>query len=223
MGDLIVIEGLDGCGKSTQLDMLKEKFPAARFISFPRYDTNSGKLIKQYLSGEFYEKDKKAGAYSASIMYAADRYAGFKTEWENDYCSDKLIISARYVSSNAIYQTAKLDRCDWDSYLSWLFDLEYEKLKLPRPSKTIFLDMPAEISQKLLSHRYGGDESKKDIHEKDTAFLSVCREAAAFAGEKDGWVRVSCAEGKEPLSPEVINKKLVGIINEVCRGNSGKV
>ena len=218
MGKLIVIEGLDGCGKSTQLEMLGEKLPDARFISFPRYDTNSGRLIKQYLNGEFRENDKTAGAYSASIMYAADRYAAYKTEWENDYLSGKLIVSARYVSSNAIYQMAKLDRSEWDAYLSWLSDLEYKKMKLPEPSKTIFLDMPNEISQKLLSQRYSGDETKKDIHERDTAFLSVCREAAVFAGDRCGWETVACSENGLPLPPGAVNERLVQIIEKICRG-----
>ncbi|MBS7397403.1 MAG: deoxynucleoside kinase, partial [Ruminiclostridium sp.] len=151
-GKLFVIEGLDGCGKSTQLEMLKSKTgDNTRFISFPNYDSASGEIIKDYLSGRFAEENGKAGAYTASSFYAVDRYISYKTDWEKDYQAGKTIIAARYTSSNAIYQMTKLDRAQWDEYLSWLEDYEYDKFGIPRPDKVVFLDMPIEVSQKLLS------------------------------------------------------------------------
>ena len=165
MKKLIVIEGLDGCGKSTQLDLLRRKIPDAHFITFPYYNTDSGRIISDYLNGKFDEKDPKISAYSASIMYATDRYTSFRTHWQALYESGSPLISARYVSSNAIYQMTKLSRDEWDEYLGWLCDLEYVKLGMPRPDLTIFLDMPTDVSQKLLLRRYNGDESKKDIHD----------------------------------------------------------
>ena len=158
---LIVIDGLDGCGKSTQLDLLKEKITGAHFITFPYYNTNSGKIVTDYLNGVFNENNPKISAYSASAMYAVDRYTSYKTHWEELYKSGSPVISARYVTSNAIYQMTKLDKSEWDKYLDWLYDFEYGKLGIPKPDKTIFLDMPIEISQKLLSERYDGDENKK--------------------------------------------------------------
>ena len=108
-GKLFVIEGLDGCGKSTQLEMLKSKTDDnTRFISFPNYDSASGEIIKDYLSGRFAEENGKAGAYTASSFYAVDRYISYKTDWEKDYQGGKTIIAARYTSSNAIYQMTKL-------------------------------------------------------------------------------------------------------------------
>lgn len=214
MSKLIVIEGLDGCGKTTQLEMLKEVFTKANFITFPYYNTDSGRIVSDYLSGKFNENDPAVSAYSASAIYAVDRYTSYKTHWQQLYDSDNLLISARYVTSNAIYQMTKLEKSEWDSYLDWLFDFEYHKLGLPEPDRTIFLDMPIEVSQKLMTKRYNGDETKKDIHERDTAFLSACHEAALYTAEKCGWDIVPCSKDGEPREIEEINKDLCRIIKE---------
>ncbi|MCR4780865.1 MAG: deoxynucleoside kinase [Ruminiclostridium sp.] len=213
MKKLIVIEGLDGSGKSTQLELMKSRYDA-HFITFPYYETDSGRMISAYLRGDFNEPDPKVSAYSASIMYAADRYTSFRTHWGPLYESGLPVISARYVSSNAIYQMTKLDRSEWDSYLDWLCDLEYEKLGMPRPDLTIFLDMPGDISQKLLLKRYGGDESKKDIHERDISFQRRCREAALYTAERFGWKRVLCGENGEPFRAETIGSAISALIDE---------
>ena len=211
---LIVIDGLDGCGKSTQFELLKEKFTDAHFITFPYYNTNSGKIVSDYLGGRFPEKNPSVSAYSASAIYAVDRYTSYKTHWQELYNSGSPVISARYTTSNAIYQMTKLDKKDWDGYLDWLYDFEYEKLGLPRPDKTVFLDMPVEISQKLLSARYEGDESKKDIHEQNVEFLKSCREAALYVAERDGWTIIPCSRGDEPRTVEEINADLCRCINQ---------
>lgn len=217
---LIVVEGLDGCGKSTQLELLKENFKNAHFITFPYYNTDSGKIISSYLAGDFHEKDPSISAYSASLMYAVDRYTSYKTHWEALYTSGLPVISARYVTSNAIYQMTKLDRAEWDKYLDWLFDLEYVKLGLPRPDKTIFLDMPVEISQKLLSARYGGDESKKDVHERNVDFLKQCREAARYVGERCGWVIIPCSSGEKPRTVDEIHRDILNEITTITEKNN---
>ena len=215
-GKLIVIEGLDGCGKSTQLELLKNRFcENTRFISFPNYDSASGSIIKDYLGGKFCEENNETGCYTASSFYAIDRYISYKTDWEKDYKGGKNIIAARYTSSNAIYQMTKLDKARWDEFLSWLADYEYNKFSVPVPDKIIFLDMPVEVSQKLLSQRYGGDESKKDIHEKNVSFMKSCREAALYAAEKNDWTVLPCADGDKPLGIDEINRQLIKITEAV--------
>ncbi len=211
---LIVIDGLDGCGKSTQLDLLKEKITGAHFITFPYYNTNSGKIVTDYLNGVFNENNPKISAYSASAMYAVDRYTSYKTHWEELYKSGSPVISARYVTSNAIYQMTKLDKSEWDKYLDWLYDFEYVKLGIPKPVKTIFLDMPIEISQKLLSERYDGDENKKDIHEQNVSFLKACRESALYVANRDYWDIIPCNNGDNPRTIEEINNDLIKIIGK---------
>ncbi len=206
---LIVIEGLDGCGKTTQLDLLKKRLNNANFITFPYYNTNSGKIISEYLSGAYREEDQSVSAYSVSTMYAVDRYTSYKTHWEALYKSGAPLISARYVSSNAIYQMAKLKKDVWEEYLDWLFDLEYKKMGLPTPDMTIFLDMPVEISQKLLSGRYGGDEQKKDLHERNVPFLTACREAAMYVADRCGWSVIRCDRDSLPRPEEDIHNEIV--------------
>lgn len=211
---LIIIDGLDGSGKSTQLDRLKELFPEARFISFPEYDRPSSALVKMYLNGELSADPDGVNAYAASSFYAVDRYASFKQVWEKDYLEGRLIISARYVCSNILHQMPKLPREEWDGFIGWLEDYEYSRLGLPRPDKVIFLDMPTDISQKLLSERYGGNEDKKDIHESSTGYLNRCREAAVYAAGRCGWSIVPCSDGAVPYPVEDITNRLSELIGE---------
>lgn len=206
---LIVIEGLDGGGKTTQLELLKKDHPQFRFITFPNYGSPSGQIVSSYLNGDYNEKDPSVSAYTASCFYAVDRYTSFKTDWEKDYLSGKPIISARYVSSNAIYQMTKLPSHQWEDYMNWLFDTEYNKFGIPRPSATIFLDMPPEVSRQLLLKRNNGDEEKLDIHESDLQFMSACRKAAFYVAEKENWQIIDCAENGSPKLIDDIHKTLV--------------
>lgn len=218
MGKLIVIDGLDGSGKTTQFEIIKEKLSgthSVKAISFPDYDNPSSALVKMYLGGELSKEADGVNAYAASSFYAVDRYASYKMFWEENYKNGDLVLASRYVSSNAIHQMVKLDESEWDSYLKWLSDYEYGKLGLPVPNLVIFLDMPVEISQKLMSERYGGDESKKDIHEANVRYLQACRKSALYAAEKLGWKIVDCSADGEPLTVEEINGKLLQLINEV--------
>ena len=208
MGKLIVIEGLDGSGKSTQLELLPENLKKnnidCRTVSFPAYDSNSSALIKMYLNGEFGTKPDDVNAYAASTFYAVDRFASFKSDWGRFYNDGGTVVAGRYVTSNAVHQTSKLPREQWETFLNWLYDFEYNKIGIPAPDKVIFLDMPVEVSQKLLTCRYLGDDNKKDIHEKDKDYLARCREAAVFTAKHSGWTIVPCSKNGEPRSIEEI-------------------
>lgn len=208
MGKLIVIEGLDGCGKSTQLELLpqnlKKRCIESQSVSFPDYDSDSSALVKMYLNGEFGKKPGDVNAYAASLFYAVDRFASYKTNWGEYYNQNGVIVSGRYTTSNAVHQTSKMDESQWAGFLDWLYDLEYKKVGIPKPDKVIFLDMPVEVSQKLLSGRYKGDETKKDIHESDTAYLDKCRKAAMFTAKYSGWTVIPCAKDCEPRPIEDI-------------------
>lgn len=212
-GKLIVIDGLDGSGKTTQFELLKKHFDKEgldyKAISFPDYNQPSSTLVKMYLSGEFSENADEVNAYAASSFYAVDRYASYKLFWERDYHEGKVIVASRYVSSNAIHQMVKLSEDEWDNYLEWLLDYEYSKMGLPKPCMTIFLDMPVEISQKLLDKRYEGTSSGKDIHEANVAYLLRCRATALYAADKFGWEVIECSDGQKALDVELIHKKLI--------------
>lgn len=208
MGRLLVLEGLDGSGKSTQTERLREALLAAgetvRQIKLPDYDAPSSTLVRQYLAGDFGNDPQAVNAYAASSFYAVDRVASFLLDWKKDYDAGSLILADRYTTSNPIYQMTKLPREEWDDYLTWADDYEFGKLGLPRPDRVIFLDMPVEVSQKMMSRRYEGDEAKKDVHERNVQFLNACREAALYTAERWNWSVVRCWEGDEPRTIDAI-------------------
>ncbi|MBR1762823.1 MAG: deoxynucleoside kinase [Eubacterium sp.] len=218
MGKLIIIEGLDGSGKSTQTVLLEDYLTGRKInfkkIKLPDYESKSSTLVNMYLGGEFGNDANAVNPYAAGAFYAVDRFASFKLKWKNDYDSGTLILADRYATSNSIYQMEKLDRDEWDSYLSWSEDFEYNKIGIPKPDLVIYLDMPIEISQKLMSKRYDGNEEKKDVHEANVEFLKKCRSSALYAADRQGWKVVSCSDGKNPLSIDEIHKKIVEIIDE---------
>lgn len=214
MGKIIVIEGLDGSGKATQTKLLYEKLLAAgkqvRRLEYPDYDNQSSSLVKMYLGGDFGNKPEDVNAYAASAFYAVDRVASYLQFWKRDYPTDTIFLCDRYATSNIIYQMAKVPETERDAFIAWQQDFEYDKLGLPRPDAVLYLDVEPEVSQKLMEKRYGGDNSKKDLHESNLKFLLSCRESALYAAEKCGWKKINCcADGRikpiEQIEKEIEN------------------
>lgn len=218
MAKLIIIEGLDGCGKSTQTALLKDFFEKSsisyRAIKLPDYESPSSTLVRMYLNGDFGGNAGDVNAYAAGAFYAVDRYASFKLDWEKDYNDKDVILADRYATSNSIYQMEKIDEKEWDAYLDWSADFEYEKIGIPRPDAVIFLDMPVEISQKLMTARYNGDEGKKDVHECNVDFLHRCRKSALYAAKKQNWHVVPCSEGDFTRKIEEIQNDIETIVKK---------
>ena len=218
MGKLIVIEGLDGSGKATQTRKLYEYMKALgktiRQVSFPDYDSPSSSLVKMYLDGQFGSKPDDVNGYAAATFYAVDRYASYKKDWGEDYKNGAIILCDRYVTSNAIYQMTKVDSAERESYLEWLDDLEYNRLGVPKPDIVIYLDVPTKVSQTLMSKRYEGDESKKDLHERNLGYLADCRDSAVYSSDKLGWSVISCTENGEMRSIEDIFGDIISVISE---------
>ena len=217
MGKLIVLEGLDGSGKSTQLSLLENTLSNMGYIfktvSFPEYTLPSCEPVKMYLAGEFGKNPSDVNAYAASLFYAVDRFASFKKSWCDFYNNGGLILAGRYTTSNAVHQASKLPENEWEEFLNWLYDFEDNKIGIPKLDKVIFLDIPIDESQKLLSSRYEGDESKKDIHEKDVNYLNHCHKAADFAVKQFGWDKIECYENgvmrsRESIADEILSKVL---------------
>ncbi len=221
MGKLIVIEGLDGSGKTTQVELLPQKLKEmgidAKLISFPDYKDPSSTLVRMYLGGEFGDKPDSVNAYAASLFYAVDRYASYKRYWSDFYDDGGVVVCGRYVESNAYHQMAKLPESEWENYLGWLYETEYGKTAIPKPDLVIFLDMPTEVSSALMTSRYKGDETKRDIHEKDRAYLEACRKAAKYAADKCGWTVISCADGKNPRTIEDISEEILCAVKNVIK------
>lgn len=218
MGKIVVIEGLDASGKDTQSKFLQERLENEGYETFkldlPYYSDPSSTLVKMYLGGELGDKPSDVNAYAASTFYAVDRYASFKKHWQKEYESDKIIVANRYTTSNASHQMTKLSEDEWDNYLEWLFEFEYKKMGIPEPDCVIFLDMPVEISQKLLMKRYQGDSGKKDVHERDVEYLRACHKAAAYASKKLSWNVILCGENMEPFSFEYISQKVYDCVKK---------
>ena len=223
MGKMVVIEGLDGSGKATQAELLsgylREKGCKVYNLDLPFYSDSSSTLVKMYLGGELGDKPSDVNAYAASTFYAVDRYASFKKHWEKEYNSEKITVANRYTTSNAAHQMTKLPANEWDTYLEWLFEFEYRKIGVPEPDCVIYLDMPVDISQKLLLKRYSGDEKKKDVHERDVEYLVSCHKAAVYAAEKLGWNVIKCGENGEPFTVEYISEKVCDTVERMLFAN----
>ncbi|MCH5301035.1 MAG: dTMP kinase [Ruminococcus sp.] len=207
-GNLIVIEGLDGSGKATQTkkinSYLTENNKPVLQVTFPDYDSPASSLVKMYLGGELGDNPNDVNAYAASSFYAVDRVASYLQNWKKDYENGTTILCDRYATSNIIYQMSKFPMEKWDNFIDWQYDFEYNKLGLPVPNKVIYLDVEPEVSQMLMLKRYNGDESKKDIHEKNLNFLLTCRKSALYAAKKLNWTVISCTKNGEMRSVEEI-------------------
>ena len=214
MGKLIVIEGLDGSGKSTQAPILAEALrkrgKEVREVSFPDYQSESSALVRMYLGGEFGTRPGDVNAYAASAFYAVDRFASYKKEWKDFYeKEDSVVVATRYTSANEIHQLAKLERDSWEDFILWAEDFEFHKMGIPRPDMVLYLNMRYDIALSLVTGRSESTGQKKDIHELDTAYMARCHEAAAYASEKLGWKNIVCYENDAPLSLDEISAKIL--------------
>lgn len=218
-GKIIVLDGLDGVGKNTQstrlLHQIKQHTDRVRLLSYPDYDSPSSALVKLYLQGAFAPSPDEVSPYAASSFYAVDRYASYHQHWKADYEAGYILLMNRYTSSNAIHQMGKLPSAEWDAFLTWLDDYEHEKLGLPRPDLVLFLDMLRPVADRLLLTRYAGDETKKDIHERDTAYLERCTVAASYAATAGAFRCIPCCEGDSLLPVDVIADRILQQTREV--------
>ena len=218
MGKLIVIEGSDGSGKATQTRKLYERLRDlevnVRRVSFPNYDSESSALITMYLRGDFGGSAEAVNPYAAATFYAVDRFAGYE-EWKDFYKQGGLVLSDRYVGSNMAYQAAKIKkRSERTKFLTWLYDLEYERFKLPRPDLTIFLDMPPAISAILRKER-----GREDIHENDAEYMTKTYNAYKEIAQKFDWKVVNCADKNFARSTMDIHENILALVEELLISN----
>ena len=212
-GRLIVFEGTDGSGKSTQFARLcarlDERGHSYQKLVFPQYDQPSSALIRMYLSGEFGSHPTDVNPYAASAFYAVDRYASFKRVWGNYYENGGLVLTDRYTTSNAVHQAVKCTSGDRRDFLRWLDDFEHNKMGLPRPDLVLYLDMPTAQAVQLLRSREASTHTSADIHELDTGYLAACRDCALQAAGLLGWKVVPCVDSAGRLrSIEAIHQEI---------------
>lgn len=228
-GKFIVLEGIDGSGKSTQAKLLakalKKEGYKIYFIDFPQHGQKSAGLVDEYLTGK-YGSAKEVSPYQASVFYACDRYdASFKIrDWlRRGY----IVIADRYIGSNIGHQGGKIENTrERRKYLKWLYNLEYGIFKIPKPDINFILKLEPKLAQNLsqkvfdkekLAKKRGYLGHKKDIHERDLRHLENAYGAYLFVAKeypKDFKI-IDCIENKKLLSPDVIHKKILKMTKAV--------
>lgn len=211
-GKLIVFEGTDGSGKATQSRLLCERLTregvAYKNIDFPRYGKPSAAMVQEYLDGKLGRHPGDVNAYAASLMFSMDRYASYKQDWGAFYESGGLVIADRYTTSNAVHQASKLPDGEREKFLDWLFGFEYGLLGLPEPSLVFYLDVPTEVTERLMRERERATHTAADIHEADDAYLRECRENARGVAARCGWQRVDCTRDGRMRGIEDIHEEV---------------
>ena len=220
---LIVIEGLDGAGKSTQIDRLSDYLVAngynCRRHHFPRTDSVVyGDLIARFLRGELGELNQ-VNPYLVALIYAGDRM-DFRPTLEKWLTDGDMVVLDRYVYSNIAYQCAKISEKEERKALrEWILHLEFEHNRLPKPDMHIFLDVPFAFTRKKLSDNRKGDErqylrGKKDIHEADLDFQEAVRQEYLSMSDYDDFVKIDCCDGQEILSVDHIFTQILNVLND---------
>ncbi len=222
MGKLIVFEGTDGAGKSTQLELLTRRLNkrgiAFHRLRFPRYEEPSSALIRMYLGGEFGVRPGDVNAYAASAFYAVDRYASWAKDWKRPYEAGELFFADRYTTSNAVHQGSKLPEGEREAFFQWLDDFEFCRLGLPRPDLVLLLDLPVELSLELMSRRAEERGRRADIHEKDPGYLRDCRQTALQAARAYGWTVVKASRDGKVRAAEDIAAEIDLYIKTILEG-----
>ena len=211
----IVIDGIDGAGKATQVWLIAEKlkklWKTVKILDYPRYGETSAFMVEKYLNGEY---GKKISPKLASIFYAIDRYDdsfNFREELKKyDY-----VISNRYVSASMIHQASKIeDKQEKEKFLSWLKNLEFEIFGIPKPDKIIFLNVSLETSIRLIGEKqkreYIENKENKDLHEADENHLRKSIETALFVSEVEkNWIQINCEKDGKILEKREITEKIL--------------
>ena len=212
MGKLIVFEGTDGSGKATQSKLLYERLLRegvnCRKLDFPRYGEPSCAPVELYLHGALGSKAGDVNAYAASTFYAVDRYCSYKQDWGGYFERGGVLIADRYTTSNAVHQASKLPKEARKPFLDWLFGFEYGLLELPEPTAVFYLDVPTELTERMMREREARNQTSADIHERDDAYLRACREAGGELAADYGWQYVDCSCDGEMRAIEDIHAEI---------------
>jgi dTMP kinase len=225
-GKFIVIDGTDGSGKKTQMDLLVDRLRKEGYkvetADFPQYGKWSANIVERYLRGEFGPL-KTIGAKKASLFYALDRYAA-SFDIRDLLNEGTIVIANRYVSSNKGHQLGKIqDPKERTAFLDWVNDLEYNIFEIPKPDLTLFLHMAPEIGQQLVDRKKDREYTrgvKRDIHEDDINHLKNAESAYLFCLENDkseNWKRIVCFEKDNPRPIEEIQKEVYKVIKELIK------
>ncbi len=226
-GKLIVIDGTDGSGKATQVELLRKRLTkegkTVKIVDFPEYYENFfGKFIGHCLSEQYYNF-LKIHPKIASVLYAADRWES-KEKIEAWLKKGYIVLANRYVSANQIHQGGKISSAKKrQAYLEWLDEMEYKVFKIPKPDIVLYLDLPITVILKLIEERNKNNSraylgKKKDVHEKDLNFLKNSGKSARWlAGKLKNFVKIECASKGKILSREEIHEMIYEKVKKILK------
>lgn len=218
-GKFIVIEGIDGSGKRTQLDLLADalSYRGVDFarVSFPNYGGFFGKLVARFLNGEFGPLDS-VDPHFASLLYAGDRLES-KSVLESTLAAGKVLISDRYIASNFAHQGSRVPASKRGEFLSWLRQLEYEVYGLPAEDLVVYLRLPVAQAHRLVAEKSGRDytDKKHDIQEADLAHLEAASGVYDQLAQHPQWVRIECLDTASGAlrPPEAIHEDILAAVD----------
>lgn len=212
-GKLIVIDGIDGSGKTTQISLLikylTEKNIPCEIISFPRYEDNLyGKLIKRYLEGEF-GGVKQVNPYLMALAYAGDRVLA-KPEIESWLNSGKIVIANRYVSSSKAHLGANLPEAQRKQFMNWIDQLEYQTNGIPKEDLNILLNVDPGIGQQNVQSK-----NNPDIHEDSIRHLEQAAKIyLELSYVEENWKIVDCMKDGKMIAIEDINQEIINLLSK---------
>lgn len=215
-GKLIVFEGIDGSGKSTQFQLMCSRLQAEgrafHQLVFPQYDKPSSALLRMYLNGEFGQDPAAVNPYAASTFYAVDRYASYVQQWEAVYRQGGLILADRYTTSNAIHQGAKLKPEERTAFFQWLEEFEYRRMELPEPDTVLYMDVSLQCALANMRSREEKTGTKADIHEQQEDYLTTCLETAREASAHYHWMTIDCMDGQQMQEVQKLHERIYAIL-----------
>jgi len=217
-GKIIALEGIDGSGKGTQLDLLANALAARKLptyrVSFPRYGSFYGKLVGLYLNGEFGALDA-VDPHLSALLYAGDRLEA-KPEIEDALAAGKIVLADRYIGSNLAHQTARVAPEKREEFIAWLKHLEYVLYGLPAEDLVIYLRVPFEQAHRLVGLKAARDYTKlkRDIQEADIKHLEQTGIIYDRLATEANWVRIDCMDGRSGKlrTPEEIRRAVIDCV-----------
>ncbi len=222
MGKILVIEGTDCSGKSTQYDKLCERLRNENVTfatdSFPDYESESSYFVRKYLEGAFGTHPSDVSGKTASTFYGLDRYASYMLkDWGKVYRNGGNILLARYITSNVLHQTCKLKtESEKEEFIKWLYDFEVGTLGIPKEDEVVLLNMPIEKVKELKAKRGHTSSGHKDIHEEDEAYLKTAYDTGLWIAKKLNWTIIDCVDKDNNIrSIEDIHEEIYKVAKRV--------
>lgn len=221
MGKIVVIEGTDCSGKTTQYDKLCERLKKENISfatdSFPDYESGSSYFVKEYLAGKYGIHPGDVSAKTASTFFSLDRYNSYKTkEWGKTYRNGGNVLFARYITSNVLHQACKLKtEEEKDEFVKWIYEFETQTLGIPKEDIVIMLKVPYEKIKELKKIRGTTSSGTRDIHEEDEEYLKEAYENSVRMAQKYGWKVIECVDQNGNMRTiEDIHEEVYKIVKE---------